>query len=164
MDSTSDTPQGSPTVTLESRPVSSTPSPATPQSVPVTAQASATQGNGAAGPSTRPVAAARAAGQARQTQPGRHAGSSSGGRRWSSVELNVLIGLKRQEYERSLHDHPRERMRTADQKWADIEAGYKRHNFNRKADVLKKKWEKLMTDFKKVYDYQRQIPSGQVGY
>lgn len=73
------------------------------------------------------------------------------------VDLQILIGLKWQEFERAVHDHPRERMQTADHRWADIEVGMRRANIDQKAPLICKKWEKLMTDFKKVFDYQRSI-------
>lgn len=79
------------------------------------------------------------------------------------MELQVLIGLKRLKYERVLHDYARERMRTADQRWADIEAEMRQLNFNKKAPIIRNKWEKLMTNFKKVFAYQRNIPLGNVG-
>lgn len=106
---------------------------------------------------SRPAIAARVVGIAQR-------GQSSNSTQWSSVDLQILIGLKQQEFERALHDHPRERMRIADQRWANIEAGMRRANINRKAPLIRKKCEKLMTDFKKVFDYQQNIPSVLVGY
>lgn len=40
----------------------------------------------------------------------------------------------------------------------------KQTNFNREDARIKKKWEKLVTEFKKVFDYQKNIPLGHAGY
>lgn len=55
-------------------------------------------------------------------------------------------------------------MKSTDQRWQDIGDQLKKHNFYKHPIFIKKKLEKLMTHFKKVFDCQRAIPSRHVGY
>lgn len=97
-----------------------------------------------------PIVAPRPATQATTNGAPRRVAASN---QWLSVELQILVGLKHQEFERALHNHPRERMCVANQHSVDIKVGMKTANINQKAPMIHKKWKKLMIDFKKVFDY-----------
>ena len=84
--------------------------------------------------------------------------------RWKTSDLLVLIAAKRFEAERSSFGKSRDKLRLAEHRWKEVEAFCGREGVHRKAGQCKKRWEKLMTDFKKVYDYQKQISRGQLGY
>jgi Myb/SANT-like DNA-binding domain len=61
-------------------------------------------------------------------------------------------------------DSSRERMRTTEQRWKEIEDLCKSQNVQRGWKQCKKRWEKLLTDFKKIFDFQAHTPSGGDGY
>ncbi|CAM6088520.1 unnamed protein product [Calypogeia fissa] len=84
--------------------------------------------------------------------------------RWKTSDLLVLIAAKRFEAERATFGKLRDKLRLAEHRWKEVEEFCGREGVHRKAGQCKKRWEKLMTDFKKVYDYQKQISSGQLGY
>ncbi|CAM6118501.1 unnamed protein product [Calypogeia fissa] len=84
--------------------------------------------------------------------------------RWATRELLVLIAAKRYQAEQSTLDPSRERMRTAEARWKEVEDICRKDGVNKKWEQCKKRWERLFTDFKKVYDYQKQIPAGHDGY
>jgi hypothetical protein len=84
--------------------------------------------------------------------------------RWGVTEVSMLIGFKRGEKERQLLGGQREKMKTASQRWAQIREDFAKNGVERTSQQVKSKWEKLTTDWKKVYDYQRNKPSGQPGY
>lgn len=84
--------------------------------------------------------------------------------RWATRELLVLIAAKRFQAEQSSLDPSRERMRTAEARWKEVEDICRKDGVSKKWEQCKKRWERLFTDFKKVYDYQKQIPVGQDGY
>lgn len=70
----------------------------------------------------------------------------------------MLILLKKDEFERNLLDIPRERIKTADARWKNVTAGLLKYGFNRKQTLIRKKWEKLMTDFKKKLITREGLP------
>jgi hypothetical protein len=86
------------------------------------------------------------------------------GSRWTVTHLSLLIGFKRGENEKQLLGGARERNKTAPQRWAEIRADFAKHGMDRTSEQIRSKWEKLIADFKKVFDYQVDKPSGQPGY
>lgn len=68
-------------------------------------------------------------------------------RQWKIHELCLLIAAKRLEHESSLNNSSRERIKTADQKWRDIQSELARDGVLRASMQTKKRWEKLVTDF-----------------
>jgi hypothetical protein len=84
--------------------------------------------------------------------------------RWKSSDLLVLIAAKKAEFDRLSSYKTRDKSKSAGLRWKEVEGFCRRNGVNRKAGQCRKRWEKLMTDFKKVYDYQKKIPEGQAGY
>ncbi|CAM6088621.1 unnamed protein product [Calypogeia fissa] len=84
--------------------------------------------------------------------------------RWKSSDLLVLIAAKKFEFERLSSYKSRDKTKSAGLRWKEVEGFCRLNGVNRKAGQCRKRWEKLMTDFKKVYDYQKKIPEGQPGY
>lgn len=83
--------------------------------------------------------------------------------RWKSSDLLVLIAAKKFEFERLSSYKSRDKTKSAGLRWKEVEGFCRLNGLNRKAGQCRKRWEKLMTDFKKVYDYQKKIPEGQPG-
>jgi hypothetical protein len=83
---------------------------------------------------------------------------------WSETEICVLIEAKRIERERELHATLKERMKSADRRWEEVAQALSRQGFSRTTAQIKSKWERLIVDFKKKFDYQRNKPSGQPSY
>jgi hypothetical protein len=85
-------------------------------------------------------------------------------RGWTSVKVRALISIKRAERERTMETSTRERFRTSATIWQDVEDALSRMGFQREGKKCKKKWEVLMTDFRKVFDHDRLLGSGIVSY
>jgi hypothetical protein len=89
---------------------------------------------------------------------------SSRNKTWNLVELSSLILAKRAEAERTRTARGSDRFETADTKWSKIEQALRRDGFIRRPDSIKKRWERLSAEFKKIYDYDRMLGSGQLSY
>jgi hypothetical protein len=83
---------------------------------------------------------------------------------WSLVELSALILAKRAEVGRVRNAQGAERFETAERKWSRVEQALKPDGISCKSDSIKKGWKKLLSDFKKVYNYDRKLGKGQVSY
>jgi hypothetical protein len=70
----------------------------------------------------------------------------------------------RVESERRLHTRHLGRMRTGVRRSDDIAQEMKIQNVDMTGEQCKSKWERLVADFKKVYDYQSDKPSGVPSY
>jgi hypothetical protein len=84
--------------------------------------------------------------------------------RWTITSTSMLIEVRRLEAERMLHAGPLRRMSSASQRWDEISNELKMQGVNQTDDQCKSKWERLVTDFKKVFDYQKDKPSGRPQY
>lgn len=76
----------------------------------------------------------------------------------------VLVDSKKDQQHQALLDSSRDRMKTAEQKWSEIAVMCNAANVNRNWNQCKKRWEKLITEFKKIFDFQANTPSGGDGY
>jgi hypothetical protein len=85
-------------------------------------------------------------------------------RGWTAVEVRELISIKRAEREHTLEATARGRFRSGQTMWQDVEDAMRRLGFSREWKSCKKKWEVIMTDFRKVYDYDKNLGSGIVSY
>jgi hypothetical protein len=70
--------------------------------------------------------------------------------------------------ERRGKEHPGKialgRFRIGETRWLDIQDGLRRMGIERDSAKCKSKWEKMMTDFKKVFDYDKDLGSGLLSY
>jgi hypothetical protein len=83
---------------------------------------------------------------------------------WNSVEVTSLILTKRAEAERTRTARGSDRFETADTKWIKIEQALRRDGFPGRPDSIKIRWERHSAEFKKIYDYDKKLGSGQMSY
>lgn len=72
---------------------------------------------------------------------------------WKPEEEIALVSLKRDQYKRDLTDLDF-KMTTWDYKWEDISDDLKKEGFNFTGPQSKKKWDNIVSDFKKIMKYQ----------
>ncbi|KAG6553903.1 hypothetical protein Mapa_004820 [Marchantia paleacea] len=77
---------------------------------------------------------------------------------WSVTECLVLQAAKREENDK--HD----KHRGAKEKWLAIEDYCWEHDVHRSGQQCKDRWYRMALEFKKVYEYQRAIPSGKPSF
>ncbi|KAG6546920.1 hypothetical protein Mapa_011536 [Marchantia paleacea] len=100
-------------------------------------------------------------------EPG-HAGSRKGRvykkGAWTVPEVMVLQAAKREDFERHSKGGLKEKHKTAQERWLWIEDICWSHAIHRSAQQCQDKWESLVPEFKKVLDYERNLPIGQKSY
>lgn len=101
---------------------------------------------------------------------GGEAGGGSRSRRefrrtnWTVEECLVLQEAKREDYERQTNGGAKEKHRTAAERWLAVEDFCWAHKVHRSGQQCKDRWEKMSTDFKKVFDYERHTTTGQTSF
>ena len=81
--------------------------------------------------------------------------------RWSLVETLSLCHCKRVDYEKYGPTKSQSvQMTTAPKRWKSLADDLLGKGVHRNPQQIQDKWEQLSPDFKKVYDYEKKIPSG----
>ncbi|KAG6547895.1 hypothetical protein Mapa_010715 [Marchantia paleacea] len=83
---------------------------------------------------------------------------------WTVGECLVLQAAKREDYERQSNGGPKEKHKTAAERWQAVEDFCWTHNVQRSGQQCKDRWEKMSADFKKIYDYERHVLNGHMHY
>lgn len=79
-------------------------------------------------------------------------------------EVLVLQAARREDEDRQLRGGPKEKHKTAQERWQAIEDHCWAHSVQRSAQQCQDKWESIGADFKKVKDYERGLVPGQKSY
>lgn len=83
---------------------------------------------------------------------------------WSVTEMLVLQSAKKEDVVRAGKGAPRDKHRTAQEKWQSIEDYCWSHLVQRSAQQCQDKWESMSAEFKKVKDYESGTLQGQKSY
>ncbi|KAL3685324.1 hypothetical protein R1sor_003346 [Riccia sorocarpa] len=83
---------------------------------------------------------------------------------WTLAELQVLQTAKREDQKRQLNVDPKEKHKSAAERWQWIEDYCWEHRVERSAQQCRDRWERMSADFKKVGDFEKQVPRGGVSY
>ncbi|CAM6095614.1 unnamed protein product [Calypogeia fissa] len=83
---------------------------------------------------------------------------------WTVGECLVLQEAKREDYERQTTGGAKEKHRTAAERWLAVEDFCWALKVHRSGQQCKDRWEKMSTDFKKVFDYERHATTGQTSF
>jgi hypothetical protein len=83
---------------------------------------------------------------------------------WNVSEMLVLQSAKKEDVVRAGKGAPRDKHRTAQEKWQSIEDYCWAHFVQRSAQQCQDKWESMSAEFKKVKDCECGILSGQRSY
>ena len=85
--------------------------------------------------------------------------------RWSLAHTLCLCHAKRLDFEKyGPTQTQRLQMTTAPKRWKAMADDLWKKGVHRNEQQIQDKWEQLSPDFKKVYDYEKKIPSGQKNY
>lgn len=83
---------------------------------------------------------------------------------WTSAEILVLQAARREDFERVRRGNLKERHKSAQERWKWIEDYSWSQGVHRSAQQCQDKWELLVSEFKKVHDYEKSLPEGQKSY
>eukprot|EP01018_Ginkgo_biloba_P040996 Gb_13787 [translate_table: standard] len=80
--------------------------------------------------------------------------------RWSVAETLILIDAKRREKDLYNTSGVMRKTKSSSEKWQDISIYCQANALERTATQCKDRWEHIQPDYKKINDYERNIPSG----
>ncbi|BBM97103.1 protein MpTRIHELIX25 [Marchantia polymorpha subsp. ruderalis] len=83
---------------------------------------------------------------------------------WTLTELQVLQTAKREDQEKQLKADPKEKHKSAAERWQWIEDYCWDQRVERSAQQCRDRWERMSADFKKVGDFEKQVPRGGTSY
>lgn len=83
---------------------------------------------------------------------------------WNIPEMLILQSAKKEDVVRAGKGAPRDKHRTAQEKWQSIEDYCWAHFVQRSAQQCQDKWESMSAEFKKVKDYECGMLTGQKSY
>jgi hypothetical protein len=83
---------------------------------------------------------------------------------WTVSELQVLQAVRREDFERQSKGGNREKHRSAHERWKWMEDRCWGQGVLRSAGQCQDKWEGITAGFKKVNDYEKQLPLGGTSY
>ncbi|KAL2653448.1 hypothetical protein R1flu_021576 [Riccia fluitans] len=83
---------------------------------------------------------------------------------WTLAELQMLQTAKREDQERQLKVDPKEKHKSAAERWQWIEDYCWEQRVERSAQQCRDRWERMSADFKKVGDLEKQVPRGGISY
>eukprot|EP01018_Ginkgo_biloba_P007934 Gb_41441 [translate_table: standard] len=84
--------------------------------------------------------------------------------RWSVAETLILIDAKRHEKDLYNTSGVMRKTKSSNEKWQDISIYCQANAVERTANQCKDRWEHTQPDYKKINDYERNIPSGHDNY
>lgn len=85
--------------------------------------------------------------------------------KWTPSETLILVQCKQMNREKySLGGNKRTLMTSAIERYSAMEEEMVKRGVMRSKNQIQEKWEQLGADFKKVYDYEKHIPSGRPSY
>eukprot|EP01018_Ginkgo_biloba_P023653 Gb_13948 [translate_table: standard] len=84
--------------------------------------------------------------------------------RWSVAKTLILIDAKRREKDLYNTSGVMRKTKSSSEKWQDISIYYQANALERTATQCKDRWEHIQPDYKKINDYERNIPSGHDSY
>ncbi|CAM6082924.1 unnamed protein product [Calypogeia fissa] len=83
---------------------------------------------------------------------------------WTPAEMVILQAARREDFDRQTKGGLKEKKKTAVERWQWIEDYCWAQGVQKSAQQCQDKWELLASEFKKVHDYEKNIPSGQRSY
>ncbi|KAG6548692.1 hypothetical protein Mapa_009847 [Marchantia paleacea] len=83
---------------------------------------------------------------------------------WTPAEMVILQAARREDFDRQNKGGLKEKKKTAVERWQWIEDYCWAQGVLKSAQQCQDKWELLASEFKKVNDYEKNIPSGQRSY
>ncbi|XP_024380225.1 uncharacterized protein [Physcomitrium patens] len=86
--------------------------------------------------------------------------------KWTPAETLILVHLRRDHFVKYPGQANRRNVRaSAAERWSEVEDEMFKRNIMRSKSQCQEKWEQLASDFRKVYDHQRNhVPLGEPGY
>eukprot|EP01018_Ginkgo_biloba_P035615 Gb_00729 [translate_table: standard] len=84
--------------------------------------------------------------------------------RWSVVETLILIDAKRSEKDLYNTSGVMRKTKSSSEKWQDISIYCQANALEQTATQCKDRWEHIQPDYKKINDYERNIPSSHDSY
>jgi glutathionylspermidine synthase len=79
---------------------------------------------------------------------------------WTLMELQVLQAAKREDQDKQLKADPKEKHKSAAERWQWMEDYCWAHAVERSAQQCRDRWERMSADFKKVGDFEKHNRSG----
>ncbi|KAG0612053.1 hypothetical protein M758_7G186700 [Ceratodon purpureus] len=83
---------------------------------------------------------------------------------WTAAEILVLQAARREDFDRVRRGNLKERHKSAQERWKWIEDYGWSQGVHKSAQQCQDKWELLVSEFKKVNDYEKNVPGGQKSY
>ncbi|KAH9289516.1 hypothetical protein KI387_033633 [Taxus chinensis] len=84
--------------------------------------------------------------------------------RWSTTDTLVLIEAKRNERDTLFNGGPRSKAISSTEKWKIVQNYCASHGVVRTVNQCRDRWEHLQPDYKRIRDYEKNIPSGHNSY